>query len=407
MSFKFNKLYYIDGQTAKTETVEGVIRRLSQPNLPSTESRGNKEAFEKLVWGFVCGKPVELLKSGGSNQEGRYRGTTGLLDLESLKQAERWHSLWQRSEEDGFSVALITSGTSGKPKQVVHTLGSMRRNLRISPRYDDDVWALTYPLHHIAGVLVWAQAMANFNPIIDVAGLGPRETLCTLRKYQVTHISATPTYYRLLLTQGEVVETINSVTVGGEVLDDKLHTNLQKLFPKARLHNVYASTEAGMILQAEGELFGVPPNLSHKVQVRKNRVYVHSSQLGHLSGKVETDEWYDTGDEVEVVSSEPLRFRFLGRSRRVVNVGGEKVIPQEVERVLLEHPAVADAVVTGHNNSVTGELLQAEVIAKKPEPSEAELRSFMSRRLPPFKVPRIITFVSKLSTTHSGKAIRR
>ena len=109
---------------------------------------------------------------------------------------------------------------------------------------------------------------------------------------------------------------------------------------------------------------------------------------------------------MELVSAEPLRFRIVARDRDWVNVGGSKVNPHEVEAVLCGHPGVIQARVFGRKNSVVGNILCAEIVARPPAPTEADLRSFAAERLQPFKVPRMIRFVDGLGTMRTGKLSR-
>ena len=89
-----------------------------------------------------------------------------------------------------------------------------------------------------------------------------------------------------------------------------------------------------------------------------------------------------------------------------INVGGSKVNPHEVESVLEAHPAVARARVFGRKNSVLGQLLCAEVVARGAAPAEADLREFAGAQLQPFKVPRMFRFVDQIAATRTGKLSR-
>jgi 2,3-dihydroxybenzoate-AMP ligase len=95
----------------------------------------------------------------------------------------------------------------------------------------------------------------------------------------------------------------------------------------------------------------------------------------------------------------------VGRERREINVGGEKVDPAEVERHLLAHPGVVLARVFGRSNSVTGALLAAEVVPRDPQVDEATLRQYLAARLRAPQVPRLIRLVSELELTRTGKVL--
>lgn len=345
----------------------------------------------------------------------------------------------------GFSLELFTSGSTGLPVRVEHTLATLGRAVRTSAQHADDVWALALPPTHIAGVQVALQALANWNTLVDVTRLRADDAAEAIVRNGVTHVSATPTYYRLLAATKRIMAGVRAATVGGEPSDQALLGALREVFPNARLRNVYASTEAGTVLESEGDVFRIPREMEGRVCIRDGRLWVARALMGRvvigetvkrLGGEavigetvrrsggeavkrspghgftvsrshgftVSPSHWHDTGDCVEVVSEAPLRFRIIGRWQEWVNVGGDKVNPREVEGVLRTHPAVLDVVVYGRANSVTGALLEAEVVRREAQLTETELRAFAAAHLQPFKVPRIIRFVERLATGRSGKS---
>lgn len=313
-------------------------------------------------------------------------------------------------------LGLFTSGSTGLPKLVWQSVSNLARAVKVSPRRAEAVWALAYNPTHIAGIQVYLQALANGCTLVDVYGLDRAATLAALDRYNVTHLSGTPSFYRLLLPVDRPLPAVKSVTLGGESADAPLLARLAALFPNARIHNVYASTEAGTLLVAEGDTFAIAHGLEDKVVLREGKLTVHRSLLGEFAGGAAAGDWYDTGDVVEIVSEQPLRFRIIARERDWVNVGGSKVNPHEVEAVLGEHTGVAQVRVFGRKNSVMGNILCAEVVLAKPKDggrwaedgpvTEANLREFASARLQPFKVPRMIRFVDVLATTRTGKLSR-
>jgi acyl-coenzyme A synthetase/AMP-(fatty) acid ligase len=303
-------------------------------------------------------------------------------------------------------LGLFTSGSTGLPKLVWQGISNLARAVKVSPLRAEAVWALAYSPTHVAGVQVYLQALANGCSLLDVRGMNRTGVYGALERYKVTHLSATPSFYRLLLPMDRPLLAVKSVTLGGESADAKLLAKMQELFPNARIHNVYASTEAGTLLVAADEVFAIAPGLEGKVAVRDGKLSVHHTLLGEFVGFAAVDDWYDTGDVIETVSEQPLRFRIVARERDWVNVGGSKVNPNEVESVLAEHAGVTQARVFGRKNSVMGNLLCAEVVPGVPVPTEVELRSFLAERLQPFKIPRVIRFVDSLGTTRSGKLSR-
>jgi acyl-coenzyme A synthetase/AMP-(fatty) acid ligase len=300
-------------------------------------------------------------------------------------------------------IELKTSGSSGTPKSVSHRLETLTRGVVAAERHRDDVWGLAFNPAHVAGVQVYLQALANLNSMVNLWGIARSEILARCRQWRVTHLSATPTFFRLLLPLEEPLAAVRSISMGGEAADAGLLERLRHVFPSARIHNIYASTEAGTILAGDGLDLVVPDERARLVRIEEGRLWLHRSLL---ADSLHGGEWYDTGDLVEVTGSAPLRLRIAGRVENWINVGGEKVNPQEVESALLAHAEVAAARVFGKKNSVTGNILVADLVARGNPPTEAELRAHLAHHLPSQKIPRLIRFVPRIDLTFSGKVKR-
>ena len=335
---------------------------------------------------------------------------------------------------------------------MTHDLQGLTRALRVGANHAANVWGLAYNPTHIAGVQVILQAFFNGNPLIHLFGAGRIEALGTIAQYGITHISATPSFYRLLLPVEAPLDGVRAVALGGERGDESLLRNVARLFPSARIRNLYASTEAGTLLVADGDTFEIPDSLADRLRVREGQLEVHRSLLGEMAAqdpaeKPETgclraeagdlkpapsdssslsalgpqlsaltshlsallpplsDAWYRTGDMTEIVAENPLRFRFVGRDRDWVNVGGHKVNPSEVETAMLGLPDVREVRVYGRTNSVLGQILCAEVVAD-PAFDEARARAWLAERLQPAKIPRLIKRVPSLPRARTGKLQR-
>lgn len=330
--------------------------------------------------------------------ERRPLGTRAQVTMDSLAQLARGGSRAR--------IGLFTSGSTGLPRMVWQSIANLARGVRVNTRHEAAVWALAYNPTHIAGLQVFLQALANRCPIVDVFELDRTHVLAALRRYEVTHVSATPSFFRLLFPMKEPLTGVRSVALGGESSDEGLLQRLRHQFPAARFHNIYASTEAGTLLSAEGDVFAIRAELADRVRVVSGRIHVHRSLLGDFAGQ-QSAEWYDTGDLVELTSADPLRFRIIARERDWINVGGNKVNPREVEVVIEGHPAVARARVFSRENSVVGQLLCVEVVLRSgATATELQVREYAGARLQPFKVPRMVRFVAELAATRTGKLSR-
>ena len=389
-----------------------------------------RQAVLELLAALVLGRELTLVDADFSAEEAAAAGATPerLASVERLpgrgfgSAAEMVAQL--RAErtaggDGGFRLTLFTSGSTGLPKRVTHGVASLGRMLRMGERHRTDVWGLAYSSTHIAGVQVILQAFFNGNTLVQLFGHEPAAVWRAMGQEGVTHLSATPSFYRLLLAAAEVgtgggqseatgivAGAVRAITLGGERSDESLRAKLAARFPAARLRNVYASTEAGALFAAEGDVFTVPAELAGRVRIENGELQIVAGLLGDFSGGAQAVEqgWYRTGDSVEVVGTEPLRLRILSRERDWVNVGGHKVNPGEVEACLLSYAGVREARVYGRANSVLGQILCAEVVAT-PTPDEGELRAFLTKRLQPAKVPRLITCVAFLARGRTGKRV--
>ena len=311
--------------------------------------------------------------------------------------------------DDEWSLALYTSGTTGTPDRVSQTFDGLTRSVKRDERFGDHVWAFAYNPTHFAGLQVFFQAVLNRNPMVYVFEQPPERIGDLLADHGVTHVSATPTFYRLRLQR--VPDTYDSVvrlTSGGEKFEPSLRDSLRESFPNAQFRNVYAITEAGSLLESEGEEFQIPDELSQQVAITDDdELIVHESLLGESVCEEPDDEWFHTGDLVEFVDDET--FRFVGRKSDFVNVGGYRVNPHEVEADITSVDGVDAAVVKARDSSVTGNILVAEVRAEAGVSADVVKSGVNDAvdQLAPWKRPRVVDVVDTLDQSRSGKRIRR
>ncbi|WP_107947371.1 class I adenylate-forming enzyme family protein [Lysinibacillus parviboronicapiens] len=312
---------------------------------------------------------------------------------------------------ENWQLTLYTSGTTGRPKKMSHSFHTLTRNVKLHRKFDNDVWAFAYNPTHMAGLQVFFQAFLNQNTLIYVFGESMKRASELIEDYEVTNISATATFYRNVLPylQGNTYSLVKRVTFGGEKFDLFLENKLKGVFPNAKMINIYASTEAGSLFTAQSDTFEIREEHQQWVKITTQKeLCIHRSLLGHSASLSLDDEWFHTGDLVEM--DDETHFKFLSRQSDMINVGGYKVNPLEVESLLVQVPGVIDIVVKSKKNSVTGELLVADVI-KSDDIDEKELKKeikqFATTHLQEWKVPRIIKFVDELPSTRTGKKVRR
>jgi acyl-CoA synthetase (AMP-forming)/AMP-acid ligase II len=330
-------------------------------------------------------------------------------------------------------IVLTTSGTTGTPKAALHPLARLLG--RIAPPRDAPAaagrWLLTYHPASFAGVQVILSALVAGMPLI-AAGDGRMATLAGLAlAHRPTHVSGTPTFWRTFLgalggRAGEL--PLRAVTLGGEAADPATLDLVRRRFPQARVTHIYASTEAGAVFAVKDGRAGFPAAWLEsgvegaRLRIRDGVLEVRSprAMAGYLDRPAAqgADGWLATGD---LVAIEADRVLFRGRVDAVINVGGAKVLPDEVEAVLLGLPFIRDVRVFGRPNPITGTLVAAEVVldpaqaAAAGAPADPAGREAWARTritgharatLLAHQIPRLIGFVGRIETGFGGKKAR-
>lgn len=316
-------------------------------------------------------------------------------------------------------VILMTSGTTGIPKAAGHDLERLAGLIPEERPGPTARWLLTYHPASFAGFQVILTALLGQAPLAALASPDVVALTRLALDFKPTSISGTPTFWRafLLALSGEAGRVpLRHATLGGEAADQATLDRVRAHFPQARVTHIYASTEAGAVFAVRDGRAGFPAEwlgseragLAMRIEDGVLQLRSPRRMAGYVSGHaVPVDEqgWLDTGDLVKVDGNRVL---FCGRANSVINVGGQKVLPEEVEALILQVPGVVDAQVKGMRNPITGELVAADiVVAPGLDPDEmiAKVKA-AARALPAYAAPRIVKIVPELAVTAGGKKYR-
>lgn len=365
--------------------------------------------FVNLIKALIYDQPLILLDADLNPLE--LEGVNGQVINQAVclnsPEIDSVDDMIRRIRHSKSEITIFTSGTTGQPKKVVHTVSSLTRAVRIGDKYSSQVWAYAYNPTHMAGLQVFFQAFENVNTLVNVFNATRTEVYERIERYGITHISATPTFYRLLLPAEKVYKEVQRITLGGEKSDSHLYESIKKIFPNARINNVYASTEAGSLFAAKGDCFQIPFHLLNMFKVENDELLIHKSLLGYSASFHFKDDYYCSGDLIEWVDEENGLFRFKSRKNELVNVGGYKVNPGEVETVLSSIEGIKQVLVYGRANSVLGSVLCADIqLEEGVLLTDVDIKKILKQHLQDFKVPRQIKFVESMSLTRTGKLKR-
>ena len=317
----------------------------------------------------------------------------------------------QREHRSG--LILFTSGSTGKPKGVVHDFGRLLEKFH-KPR--PALRTLNFLLFdHWGGLNTLLHCLANGGELVLPESRTPDAVCELVERYRVELLPASPTFLNLLLLSkayvGHDLSALRLITYGSEPMPLTTLSALRTAFPNVELRQTYGLIELGVLrakslssdslwVKVGGEGYGL------RVVDGILQIKAKSAMLGYLNAPspFTDDGYFITGDRVEIDGD---YMRFLGRDSDLINVGGQKVFPAEVESVLLECALVAEAVVYGQRHPIMGKIVCADVQLRGAyEASEARrlIRRFCSERLDPFKVPVKVQFVE--SGLHSDRLKR-
>jgi acyl-coenzyme A synthetase/AMP-(fatty) acid ligase len=334
-------------------------------------------------------------------------------------------ALTKAKTERATEWLMLTSGTSGLPKIVGHTLDSLAGAIIAEgpARHPNATWATFYDIRRYGGLQIFLRAViGGGSMVLSDPGEAVADYVARLSARGVTHVSGTPSHWRKLLMTGAAADfSPRYVRLSGEIADQAVLDGLARAFPHASIGHAYASTEAGVGFAVDDGREGFPANLvgpnrdgvemkvvdgSLRIRSpRTARAYIGAGAPPLADG----DGFVDTGDMVELRGG---RYHFVGRRGGIINIGGLKVHPEEVESAINRHGCVRMSRARSRRSPITGAVVVADVVladdtaAGRHDAIRAEILSQCKDSLASYKVPAVIRFVERLDVTAAGKLAR-
>jgi acyl-CoA synthetase (AMP-forming)/AMP-acid ligase II len=310
---------------------------------------------------------------------------------------------------------------------VRHSLASLTAAIAAASLADGaTVWGTFYDIRCYGGLQIFLRAvLGGASLVLSNADVPVAEHLARLGRRGVTHLSGTPSHWRRALMNPAIDKIApRYVRLSGEIADQAVLDALRAMFPGANIGHAYASTEAGVAFDVNDGLAGFPAAYVGPVRngvemkvfsdgsLRIRSPRTASGYVGTQQALTDADGFVDTGD---IVERRDDRYYFVGRKGGIINIGGLKVHPEEVEAVINRHPQVRMSLVRPKKSPITGALVVADVVLKSQADCASErqvavkddILKLCREALPRHKVPAAISFVPSLQVAATGKLTRR
>ncbi|QKV90697.1 AMP-binding protein [Streptomyces sp. NA02950] len=319
-------------------------------------------------------------------------------------------------------LVLLSSGSTGTAKMILHDFDALiaaklRRRARGGTRAPAVLMVLMFD--HIGGINSLLSTVLGGGRAVLPATRTPAEICRLIERHQVRVLPTSPTFLNLMLVGGHHrrhdVSSLRMITYGTEPMPDGLLGRVHAAFPGVRLLQTFGTSETGIATTtsaASDSTFFRFSDRDVEHRIIDGELYIRSTTqfLGYLNASDEAvteDGWFRTGDIVEEIGDGYLRI--LGRATEVINVGGEKLLPFELESILLTSPLIEECVVYGRPNALTGQSVCVDVKPATSMPDRIvrqRVRAFLAERVPPYKVPAKINVVDTVAVSERFKKVR-
>jgi acyl-CoA synthetase (AMP-forming)/AMP-acid ligase II len=312
-------------------------------------------------------------------------------------------------------LILFSSGSTGKSKASIHNISGILEKFKVARHRFRTITFLLYD--HIGGINTMLYALSNAGCIVTVQNNSPDEVLKAIEKYKVELLPTSPTFINLILLSEAYnhydISSLKILTYGTEPMPESTLRNFHALFPNVKMLQTYGLSEVGILrskskssdsiwLKVGGEGFQT------RVVDGILEIKAKSAMLGYLNAPnpFTEDGWFHTGDAV-IVDGEYIKV--LGRKSELINVGGEKVYPAEVESVIHEFKNVRDVIVYGERNAIIGNAVCAKISLLNDEDHKnfvIGLKKHCNSKLEKFKVPIKIVIDNDIVPSRRFKKLR-
>lgn len=319
-------------------------------------------------------------------------------------------------QECSAGLVLFSSGSTGKPKAILHDFE------RISQKFQKQrppVVAIPFLLiDHFGGINTILAITSGLGTVVTVSDRSVSKICDAIEKFKVDLLPTTPSFLNLLIAsklyQNYDLSSLKRITYGTEVMPQSTLDRLGSIFPTVNLLQTYGLSEVGVLhskSKGDGSTWVKIGGDGFQTKVIDGILWIKSSyaMIGYLNAPSDFDEagWFNTHDQVELDGE---YFKILGRDTDLINIGGNKVYPAEIESIILELENVKDVAIFGEKHNLLGQIVVAKISLKNPESLDVikkRIRAACLLRLEAYKVPTKVILTDKILHNARQKKIRK
>lgn len=316
-------------------------------------------------------------------------------------------------------LILFSSGSTGKPKAMIHNFDNLVEHYKDKKEKSLNM-ILFLMFDHIGGLNTLLNILSMGATMIIPENRNADDVCKLIQDYKIMVLPSSPTFLNLILmsqaSKKYDLSSLKMITYGTEAMPESLLNRLKEAFPRVKFLQTFGTSETGIANTSSKSSNSTfmkidDPELEYKIVDNELWLKSKTQVMGYLNSSMDSfteDGWFKTGDLVE--TTEDGYIKIIGRNKEVINVGGEKVLPNEVESVILEIPEIEDCMVYGESNIITGQTVVCDVVLKN-ELTQNEIkkivRKFCKDKLDAYKIPTKVNVVDKTNFGDRFKKIRR
>ena len=315
-------------------------------------------------------------------------------------------------------LILFSSGSTGAPKAMIHNLDTLVDSY--GDKKQKQINMLVFLMFdHIGGINTLLNIL-SMNATMIIPQNRNADDICKLiEEYKIAVLPSSPTFLNLILINRSYekydLSSLRMITYGTETMPEGLLNRLKAVFSKVKFLQTFGTSETGIAAtssKSSNSTFMKIDDENLEYKIVDNELWLRSKTqiLGYLNRSMESftnDGWFKTGDLVELDNEGFIKI--IGRNKEIINVGGQKVLPSEVESVLLGMDEIEDCLVYGEQNAITGQSVSCDVVLKHgidDSGFKILVRKFCKDKLDNFKIPTRVNVVQKTEFTERFKKSR-